>query len=136
MPPKVGKPYVTLVPQVDEDGNELPGIRMPTLAVPLATHTGWNLRAPDIGAPRELVQLTGGLYPFARTREERLERGDTRAAITERYASREQYLERVAAEADSLVQQRLLLKGDVPHVLRGAESLWTLVMAEPVGRGR
>ncbi len=135
VPPAVGKPYVLLVPQLDDDGNELPGIRMPSITVPLATHTGWNLRAPAIGAPRELLQLTGGMHPFARTREERA-RGDTRASITERYASRANYLERIAQEAAALVQQRLMLNDDIPQVVSSAGTLWDFIMAESVKRPR
>ena len=33
-------PLPLLVPQVDSDGNELSGIRLPNVAVPLATYTG------------------------------------------------------------------------------------------------
>ena len=133
VPPKLGKPYVVLVPQLDDDGNELPGIRMPALSVPLATHTGWNLRAPATGAPKELVQLIGGMHPFARTRDERLQ-GDTRATITERYPSRTGYLARVAQDAASLVQQRLLLKDDIPHVVGEAGALWDFIMSEQAAR--
>src|SRR5438034_3391154 len=42
-PPKLGSPFPVLVPQVDADGNDIPGIRMPEITVPLATYTGWNL---------------------------------------------------------------------------------------------
>ncbi len=133
VPPKVGKPYVVLLPQVDDDGNELAGIRMPAVTVPLATHAGWNLRAPATGAPAELVQLTGSMHPFARTRDERM-RGDTRATITERYASRSNYLERIAQEAATLVQQRLMLKEDVPHVVSSAATLWDFIMSAPAKR--
>ena len=134
VPPKVGKPYAVLLPQLDNDGNELPGIRMPALAVPLATHTGWNLRSPEIGAPQELVQLVGGMYPFARTRDERASE-DTRASITERYPSREAYLERVVQESASLVQQRLMVKEDVGHVISSAGALWDFIMSQPAKRG-
>lgn len=130
VPPKPGKPYIVLLPQIDEDGNEIPGIRMPALSAPLATHTGWNLRSPAIGAPRELVQLVGGMRAFARTREERAA-NDSRAPVTERYASREEYLKRIAQEAASLVQQRLLLKEDVPQVSADAAQLWDYVMQAP-----
>ena len=133
VPPRAGKPYMVLLPQVDDDGNELPGIRMPALAVPLATHAGWNLRSPAIGAPRELVQLVGSMHPFARTRDERAQ-GDTRAPVTERYASRANYLERIAQEAASLVRQRLLLKEDVPHVVGSAGTLWDFIMLESAKR--
>ena len=36
-PPNVGKPFPTLAPQVDRDGNETAGLRLPEPAVPLAT---------------------------------------------------------------------------------------------------
>src|SRR5579859_443019 len=49
-PPKVGKPFPVLVPQCDANGNDLGGVRLPELQVPLATYTGWNLRDPGIGA--------------------------------------------------------------------------------------
>ena len=38
----LSKPYRAYVTQVDADGNEIAGIRLPDIAVPLATHTGWN----------------------------------------------------------------------------------------------
>src|SRR5271165_7130559 len=40
-PPSVGKPFPVLVPQVDADGNELGGVHLPEISVPLATYTGW-----------------------------------------------------------------------------------------------
>src|SRR6185295_11926847 len=57
-----------LVPAVDQDGNERAGIRLPEIAVPLATYTGWNLRKPEIGAPNELAALLGSTIPFPATR--------------------------------------------------------------------
>ena len=38
--------YRTLVCRVDADGNEAAGIRLPDIAVPLATYTGWNEYKP------------------------------------------------------------------------------------------
>jgi hypothetical protein len=49
--PAVGKPYPHFVPAIDRDGNELSGVRLPDLTVPLATYAGWNLRHPQMGAP-------------------------------------------------------------------------------------
>jgi hypothetical protein len=69
-PPKVGKPFPTLVPQVNRDGNETSGIQLPELAVPLATYTGWNLRDASIGA-RGDPEHGRFLHPFARTKAER-----------------------------------------------------------------
>ncbi len=42
-PPVIKSAFAILVPQVDADGNELAGIRVPELSVPVATYTGWNL---------------------------------------------------------------------------------------------
>src|SRR5262249_53161429 len=64
LPPKVGKPYANLVAAVDADGNELAGIRLPDLSVPLATYTGWNLRHPDIGGPGQSLGLIGSTIPL------------------------------------------------------------------------
>lgn len=68
IPPRAGKPYAALVPQVDDDGNERAGIHLPDLAVPLATHTGWSLRDPSIGSPIDLVQLNGSMDHMIRSR--------------------------------------------------------------------
>src|SRR5439155_21192243 len=59
-----GTPMPLLVPAVDEDGNERAGIRLPDIALPLATYTGWNFRSPSIGSPHELVSLLGSSIPF------------------------------------------------------------------------
>jgi hypothetical protein len=59
VPPKVGEAFPALVPQCDQDGIDVGGIRMPEVAVPLATYTGWNLRSPKIGAPEQLFSMQG-----------------------------------------------------------------------------
>src|SRR4029077_17612435 len=102
-PPKVGKPFRMLVPQVDRDGNETSGVRTPDLQVPLATYTGWNLRKPELGAPDELFNMVGSFIPFPKTKAERAEKGDPRLSIEERYASKQEYLDKIAAAARGLV---------------------------------
>jgi hypothetical protein len=129
IPPKVGKPYAIFVPQVDDDGNDIGGVRVPELAAPLATYMGWNLRNPSTGAPVDLVQLTGSYLPFSRTREERHRAGDMRLSIAERYASREDFLGRVGKASQALVAQRLLMPDDVVHVMKRAEDHWDFVHA-------
>ena len=57
-PPTIGSAFAILVPQVDNDGNEVAGIRMPELAVPIATYTGWNL-FNEKSAPRSGVEHAG-----------------------------------------------------------------------------
>ena len=77
-PPKVGKPFTVLVPQVDADGNELGGIHLPEITVPLATYTGWNLRDPAIGAPSQRIAMIGSYLQFPGTSAERKQSGDPR----------------------------------------------------------
>ena len=123
-PPRVGGAFKPLVLQVDRDGNELAGIRLPVIRVPLATYTGWNLRHPDIGSPAELYSMVGSFIPFAGTRRERLEAGDPRLSIAERHAGREAYLGRIRTEAERLAKQRYIIGSDVPHLIRQAAELW------------
>jgi hypothetical protein len=126
-PPKIGAAFPMRLPQVDADGNDTAGIRMPATAVPLATYTGWNLRSSEIGAPDELYSMAGSFLPFARTKAERLKSGDPRLSIAERYASKEVYLEKVQAAATGLVKEHYLLERDVPLVVQRASAEWDFV---------
>jgi hypothetical protein len=126
--PDGGSPMPLLVPQVDEDGNERAGIRLPDVAVPLATYTGWNLRKPEIGAPGELVSLLGASIPFRATRAARAAAGDPRRSIEERYASRDEYLTRVEEAADTLVKRGYLIYDDEARILQRASDNWDLVV--------
>ena len=109
---------------VDADGNEVGGIVLPELAAPLATHTGWNLRHPDIGGAAQLLVFAGATLPFAKTRRERESSGDPRPAIAERYPSREDYLARVRSAATALVKDGYLLGEDVETSLTFAARMW------------
>jgi hypothetical protein len=129
LPPRVGKPYSNLVATVDEDGNELTGIRLPDISVPLATYTGWNVRHPDIGGPGQTLALLGSTIPFAATRAERQASGDPRPSIEERYASKEDYLRQVQHAAEALVQQGYLLAEDLPTILEQAGQRYDLFQA-------
>jgi hypothetical protein len=111
-PPKVGKPFPVLVPQVDADGNESDGVRLPEIVVPLGTYVGWNLRDPLIGAPDQRVAFEASYIPFARTASERRKARDQRKSIEERYGSREDYLDRYGHALDDLVEQRFILPED------------------------
>ncbi|MGA2738175.1 MAG: alpha/beta hydrolase domain-containing protein [Bryobacteraceae bacterium] len=127
-PPKVGSAFPMRVPQVDADGNETAGIRMPATAVPLATYTGWNLRSAAIGAPDELLSMTGSFIPFAHSKAERMKTGDPRLSVEERYASKQAYLDKVQSTAGDLVKERYLLERDVPLVVARASAEWDFVM--------
>ena len=117
-----------LVPEVDEDGNERAGIRLPDVAVPLATYTGWNFRKPAIGAPHELVSLLGSSMAFPVTRAAREAAKDPRQSIDERYRSQEDYLARVEQAADALVKAGYLLVDDEPRILQRASDQWDTIV--------
>ena len=124
LPPRAGAPLGARVSAVDGDGNEVAGIALPELAVPLATHTGFNLRHPDIGGAAQLLVFAGATLPFARTRAARAAAGDPRPSIEERYASREDYLARVRRAAEALVGERWLLEEDVELSVARAARMW------------
>jgi hypothetical protein len=119
-----------LVPKVDADGNDLGGIRLPEIAVPLATYTGWNFRSPATGAPTEIVPLNGTFLPFAATRAAREASHDPRLSIEERYPSRDAYLGKVREAAQKLVQERYLLSQDVDPIVAHAAQVWNNVTGE------
>jgi len=77
----------------------------------------WNLRDPSIGAGDMRVSFLGSFLPFARTAAEREKSGDPRLSIAERYASREQYMGKFGEAAMKLIQERFLLREDLPAVL-------------------
>ena len=117
--PREDLAYGTLVSAVDADGNELAGIRLPAIAVPLGTHAGWNLYRAE---PCELCDRDGSLLPFAKSRAEREASDDPRPSLEERYGSRETYVAKVKAAAAALLAERLLLPGDAEAYVRAAEA--------------
>jgi hypothetical protein len=110
--------YAVLVPAPSADGNDIAGVRTPHLAVPLATHTGWNFRAA--GATDALYSIVGSHLPFAKDAPTRLRTGDLRLSIAERYRSREDYIARIAVAAHALCEARLLLAEDVDRYVARA----------------
>jgi hypothetical protein len=123
VPPKVGPPYRTLVPAVDSTGNDIAGIRLPDVAVPLATYAGWNLRAAAWGAEGMLTRWMGSSWPLPRTAEERAATGDSRRSVRERYPTQADYVARVRQAALELVRQRFLLDEDVAPIVTRAEQV-------------
>ncbi len=119
-PPEVGAPFVVKVPAVDADGNVRAGIRLPDIAVPLATQAGWNYRDPSIGSPDRLAGEIGSYIPFAKTRADRERAHDPRLSIEERYRNRDEYVGRFSAATLDLVSRGYVLQEDVADLLRHA----------------
>ncbi len=117
-PVREGREYPHLVPAADADGNDLAGIRLPDLTVPVGTHTGWNLRHPDTGAPEQLMSMQGSTFWFAATEALRSANSDPRPSLAERYASRDDYATQVKAAAKQLADDGYLLAEDVDLVVK------------------
>ena len=119
-PAREGAFYPALVSALDEDGNEIAGVRMPDVSVPVGSHTGWNPRDPKTGAPEQIVPMNGLTRLFATTRAQREASGDPRPSIAERYPDRDDYATRVRAAADALVAERYLLAEDLEACVAAA----------------
>jgi len=128
MPPiSRGTPYPVFVPQTDSDGNDVAGIRSPDIAVPIATYTGWGLRAQPANET-DNIQLVDGcdangqIILFATTLAARQASGDPRPSLAERYGTHANYVNLVTAAAQALEQQRLLLDEDVQRYITDAQA--------------
>ncbi len=106
-PAAPNRTWRALVPQVGPDGNELAGLKLPDIAVPRGTHTGWNLYKPPYPAG-QLADRDGTFLGFAETPTDRASK-DSRPSIAERYSTRAAYATAVEAAVDSLRADRLLL---------------------------
>jgi hypothetical protein len=113
--------YTVLVPAPDADGNDLGGVRVPMVAAPLATYTGWNLRARG-WAPGALHEYSGSTIPFPETPEEAAATGDPRASVQQRYGNAAGYVSAIEAAARELVAARLMLEEDVPRATAAARN--------------
>ena len=122
LPSYVGSPYPIRVPSVDQDGNEIPGIRLPDIMVPLGTHTGWNIRHADTGGSGQVMGTTGSTIPFCTTKSQRANTGDPRKSIEERYSSIEDYISKVRSSCEKLINDRFLITEDIAPILQGAKT--------------
>jgi hypothetical protein len=118
-PKTAEKTYRTLVCKVDADGNEAAGIRLPDIAVPLATYTGWNEYKPPYPSG-EIADRDGSCLPLPIDKATRVATGDPRPSIAERYASGPDYLAKVQAVVSALLKDRLLLQEDADRYLERA----------------
>ena len=119
-PPKAiaGHDYVVLVPKVDADGNEIAGVKLPDVAAPMGTYTGWNPRRAGFAEGES--SLLGSYIPFAATAADRQASGDPRPSLQERYENHDAYVNAIAGAARELQESRLLLAEDVERYIEAA----------------
>jgi len=117
LPPDRKGSYTVLVPSYGPDGNERGMLQVPSVAVPIGSFTGWNLRSPAIGADTELLSLTGSFIPFALTPSDASSAGDPRPALLQRYATFESYERAYGTAIRRLAADRYLLAEEEPSLL-------------------
>jgi hypothetical protein len=115
-----GGEHVVLVAKVDKDGNDIAGVRVAQLEVPIATYTGWNTRRAGF-SEGDQCDLNGTYLPFVKTKPERLATGDPRKSLEERYKTHEKYVEKAEKAAQKLMKERFLLQEDVERIVQEAE---------------
>tara|TARA_Y100000758_G_scaffold254400_1_gene191166 strand:- start:8 stop:1444 length:1437 start_codon:yes stop_codon:yes gene_type:complete len=125
LPPERRDQYPAFVSDIDETLNEISGIRLPDVSVPVTTNTGWNPRHPSIGNEDLLIGITGGLagwtLPLPNTESEKKSTGDPRPSIESLYGSKDNYISQVKQSARQLAEERYILGEDVEEILEQAE---------------
>jgi hypothetical protein len=111
-----GEPYPCIVSDVDENGNETGGIRIPHVEFPIGTHTGFNPRHTETGGNGQILEYIGSTWPFPRDR------------IIDTYGTRDGYLEAIRRAAENLVAERYLLEEDVITCIDLAASSWDTII--------
>ena len=108
--PANGQIYPSFIPITDSDGNDIPGVRMVDISVPIATYTGWGLRSGP--QANDGCESSGQFIPFQKTAAARIAAGDPRPSVQERYPTYGSYYEKVEHGLKHLMHRRLLLKED------------------------
>jgi len=114
--PANGPIYPSFVPRTDSDGNDIAGVRLPDVTVPLATYTGWALRAGP--QANDGCEGSGQMVPFPKTKAERQASGDPRLSVEERYPSFDTYYNQVRSAVDNMVKDRLMLCEDADDQIK------------------
>ena len=117
-PPVIEKTYPIYIAKLNKDNNEIDMLKMPAVSLPTGTYTGWNLRKEEMGAGGELLRLSGGYIPFAKTKKERIKNGDIRLSIEERYDNFNAYLEAYKKATQDLVKEGYLLEEEVQGLIK------------------
>ena len=116
LPPVEGDEYQGYVSALDEDGNEMAGLRLPDLTQPLGLHTGWNPRHPETGGEDLTSHFVGLTQWFGRE------------DIVARYRDKASYLERVRGDAESLAAEGVILEEDVDLVVANCGDRWDVAV--------
>jgi hypothetical protein len=119
--PRIKQVLTMFAPKVDADGNELGGVPVVLQEAPLGTYLGWNVTAAGFHKD-QICDYVGGMVPFARTRAQRLEKGDARPSLEERYGSHEGYVAAVGKAAARAAEQGFLLKEDAAALVEAARA--------------
>jgi len=135
LPAQMGEPFTTYTSAVDADGNELAGIRLPDVSVPIGTHTGWVPRHPSTGGDGQVVDMMGTTLPFAATDSERNASGDPRPSIAERYRDRDDYVAKARAAAEQLAAERYILAEDIELAVELATQRYDVFAARLAAAG-
>lgn len=114
-----GESYPTVVAAVDAVGNEIGGVRMPDVEVPVAIHTGFNPRHSDSGGAGQILEYVGSTLPLD--------------DLEQRYESKYTYLERVRIAARALSDARLVLEEDIELCVAIASERYDAALAELPG---
>jgi hypothetical protein len=131
IPPKTIGCYITRVPAYDIDGNSIGGIRMPELQAPLGTYQGWNVRQVKYNASNYLGRFAGSFWPFELTKDKRMDTGDPRPSLAERYPKFDDYLAALSKAVDKLVSERLFIQEDADRYITFAKSLvWPAMISD------
>jgi Alpha/beta hydrolase domain len=133
LPTRTGEAYPSYVPALDADGNEVAGIRVPDVSVPVGTHTGWVPRHAETGGAGQVLDMMGTSLPFARTASERQARSDPRPSIAERYRDRDDYATRARAAAQALADAGYIVPEDVDLAVDLALQRYDVLAPAPVG---
>ena len=113
--PANGPIYPSFVPKVDADGNEIAGIRLPDVRVPIRTYSGWSLRS---GAwANDGCEGTGQSVAFPATKAARESTGDPRLSVAERYPTFLDYYYKVTQAINDIVAERFMLAEDAGAAL-------------------
>ena len=130
-PPKESEEkYPLFVPSLDTDGNLVAGVLVPEVAAPLST-MGKAIRAAGF-AEGDLCGVNGSTIAFPRTKDERMELGDSRLSLDERYpGGQAEYVQRYGEAADALVAERYLLPADGEQLKMSAAAAWNAANAPP-----